>query len=154
MNKFKVYLAGPITGLSYNEITSWRNQVSSYLTDVSNGRIECYSPLRSKECLSSEQKIELFYDHDVTLHPKAIMQRDHFDCMTADLIFVNMLQSKSISVGTVMEIAWSYAYRKPLVLVMEENNIHIHPMVEQATLYQVGTIEEGAILAKQVLLPY
>ena len=156
MNMFKVYLAGAISGLTYDDGQEWRTTVRDKLKDTS---IECYSPLRQKHILRGAGVLDADKSADAygTFSPLAtdrgIMTRDHYDCQSADLIFVNLLGSKKVSIGTVMEIAWAYAYRKPLVLVTELTGLHDHPMIREATGYRVETLEEGIDVMMAILLP-
>jgi nucleoside 2-deoxyribosyltransferase len=144
------YLAGPISGLDFATANYWRKTVTAYLKP----EISCFSPLRGQEPVLSEQtKIEQSYNHPL-LTDRAITARDHLDCMNSDLIFCNLLRVSRVSVGTCMEIAWAFAYRKPLVLVIEEeNNLHDHPMIRGVTDFRVSTLEAGIKVTKAILLP-
>lgn len=111
----------------------------------SSGKIECVSPLRGKlDLLNKETSIKHTYDHAMGTS-KAIMKRDHHDVSTCDAVLVNFTGAKNISIGTVMEIAWAYELRKP-VIVVTDNEIHRHPMIDEAVMYTVPTIEEAAWL--------
>lgn len=145
-----VYTAGPISGLSYDASEAWRDEFRA----IVEPRIRCFSPLRCKQFLRQQGVIEQSY---AGLSPLAtdrgIMTRDHFDCSRADAIVCNLSGVNRVSIGTVMECAWAFAYRKPLILVMEPGNVHDHPMLREATGFQVETVEEAALLTLSVLLP-
>ena len=146
----KVYLAGPISGLTYDGAQSWRKVV----TDTLAPDITCYSPLRQKHYLRSEGTLEQSYTCHELSTDRGIMTRDHWDCMTSDVVFANLLGATRISIGTVMELAWAFAYRKPLIVVMEpENNAHEHPMIREALGYRVDSLERGVEIARALLLP-
>ncbi len=150
MSKPKIYLAGAISGLTYDDAEAWRINVAKALSPD----IECFSPLRNKQYLRVEGVLEQSYPHNVFSSDKGINTRDHWDCMTSDLIFVNLLGASRVSIGTVMEIAWAHAYRKPCVVVMEQSgNVHEHPMIREAIGFRVQTIEEGIVAARAILLP-
>ena len=151
--KPKIYLAGPITGLSYKESTQWR-------TDFQNAvypRIECFSPLRFKSYLSSEKVILDVYDQEtysVLSTQRGVMTRDYFDCTRADMIVANLLNTAKPSLGTVMEIAWAYQARIPVVSIMEkEGNPHDHGMIREAIGFRVETIQEAIDVVNAILLP-
>jgi hypothetical protein len=58
----KVYLAGPIWGLEYDEGQDWRRVVKNSLAPV----IDCYSPLRGHEFLRGKgQIVDMYYDHSI-----------------------------------------------------------------------------------------
>lgn len=152
MTRFKVYLAGPITGLAFDDAQDWRADMRQMLEPVG---IDCYSPLRQKHFLRSAGVLEGAYNHNPMSTDRGIMTRDHFDCQTSDLIFCNLLDAKRVTIGSVMEIAWAYAYRKPLVVAMEaEGNVHEHPMVREAIGYRVPSLEHAAAVIQAILLPH
>lgn len=147
----KVYLAGPIRGLAYVYAVSWREYVADQLWPEITG----YSPMRGKESLSDSQNMderELVTD-DPVFTPKDIVHRDFHDVRTCDLLFVNLLDAKQVSIGTVSEIAAAYTLQKPIILVMEEGGIHDHPFVTEPSLYWVGNLDKAIALTKMVLLP-
>lgn len=145
----KVYLAGPIGGLTYDQASDWRDEAHQYLS----GRgIDAYSPLRYKEFL---RKHGTLTTQPYTEHPLAtrrgILTRDHWDCMTADLILVYLKDAPVVSMGTVMEIAFGHAYRKPIVAVMEPGNVHEHAMVSEAIDFRVDTLDEALSIVVAIL---
>lgn len=146
----KVYLAGPISGLKFGEASDWR----TIAADAFYPEIEGFSPLRAKEFLHAKGELaDIGYDESILACPRGIMTRDHWDCMTADVILANLLGAKKVSQGTVMELAWGFAYRKPVVAVMEkEGNVHEHAMVTEAINYRVETLDEAIAVCKAILL--
>lgn len=164
MIKPSMYLAGPITGLSWEEITGWRNQV----TEMCAPEIDCFSPLRGKQYLANETSVKDSYDKYVMSTQRGILVRDHYDATRRSLLFVNLLDALRVSIGTVMEIAWAHEARVPIVLCMNseilvpmsmpgqysrEKNPHDHSMIREACPLTVGSIEEGVYVAKHLLLP-
>jgi nucleoside 2-deoxyribosyltransferase len=150
----KVYLAGPITGLNYEQSVGWRNLAKE---DLKEFGIDGFSPMRGKEflekynILSGEKNI---YAFDPLSSDRGIMTRDRLDATTCDLMLVHLLGAKKVSIGTVMEIAWADLYRIPIVCVIEkEGNPHDHPMTRQALGFRVETLEEGLHITKTILLP-
>ncbi len=49
----------------------------------------------------------------------AIIGRDRADCTRADLIIMNLLGAKKVSIGTMVELGWSDMARKPESLLCE-----------------------------------
>lgn len=134
-----VYLAGPITGLSYNGCTDWRTDTIARLNDIN---IVGLSPMRSKHYLADRTTIADCYD-TVLSNQRGIFARDSWDCRRCDAVLVNLLGSERVSIGTVMEIAWASEHRKPIVLVMESGNIHDHAMLREACPFIVSTLDDG-----------
>ena len=145
----KVYLAGPITGCTYEGATDWRDDFIKMMPENILGM----SPMRGKSHLASSESIAKELPENVLSNSRAIMTRDHFDCLNCDVILVNFSDSTKVSIGTVMEIAWAYAYRKPVVAIMGSDGIHDHPMVNEAIGYKVESLEQAAMVVKSILLP-
>jgi nucleoside 2-deoxyribosyltransferase len=147
----KVYLAGPIGGLTYDHAAQWRDYATLCFEQFG---IHAYSPLRYKQFLREHGVLTT---HPYTSNPLAtargILTRDHWDCMTADLIFVNFLGATTISMGTVMEVAFGHAYRKPIVAAMELGNIHEHAMVSEAIDFRLDSLEQAVDIATSILNP-
>ena len=55
-------------------------------------------------------------------------------------------------VGTLVELGWADAYRKPVVLVGPPSAARDHPLVSQIAGYTVETLEEGIALTRAFLL--
>ena len=150
----QVYLAGPITGLPYTNCTFWRDYAKAKLFDVG---IKTYSPMRAKEYLSKLPAISGTGEEYAHLGPfstpKAIMSRDFFDCAKADVVLVNFFFAKAVSIGTVAEMAWAYANRTPIVVVMEESgNPHEHLFIREMAGFRAGTLDDGLDIVKAILL--
>jgi nucleoside 2-deoxyribosyltransferase len=146
----KIYLAGPISGLTYDGAQDWRNKFSAAIDD----RIECFSPLRGKDYLTMRGKLEGSYDEFPLSTDQGITTRDRYDCMGADLVVFNMLgATERVSIGTMIELGWADATRRPAILIMEkEGNIHEHPMVRQTTQFRVDNINDAVRIAEIILL--
>jgi nucleoside 2-deoxyribosyltransferase len=150
-----IYLAGAITGESFGNATDWREYVRTKLSPGIVG----LSPLRAKAYLKSETEIGDCYDSQNGVATplstsRGIMTRDFFDCQKCDVILANLLGTEKVSIGTVMEIAWSFAFKKPLILVLEDNNIHEHAMIREATGFRVSTIDDAILIANSILTDY
>jgi len=145
-----VYLSGPITGESYDDVTDWREETAAVLASY---EITALSPLRHKGYLAGETYIAPSYDEHTMSKQKAITIRDRWDVMRSDIVLVNLLDTNRISIGTVMELAWADAFRKPIVLVMENGGMHSHPLLEEVCAFHVETLEEGIEVLKGLLVP-
>jgi nucleoside 2-deoxyribosyltransferase len=145
---YKVYLAGPITGLSYEGCTSWRDWAFKELYNAGHDGLD---PMRAKGYLAREDCIGSDYD-TVLSCSRGIMTRDHWDCTRCDVLLVNLIGATNVSIGTVMEIAWAFECRIPIVLCIEkEGNVHDHAMIREAVGFRVETLEEGLNVVKAIL---
>jgi len=160
--KFLVYLAGPISGLNYKECTDWRKYVRKKFPPEIIG----VSPMRGKWVFKGElapddpadeygMKFSGTDEDDfVFTTQREVLARDHNDVLRSDAILINFLGAKTVSIGTVMEVAWAHAYRKPTVLIMEENNnLHDHAMVREVCPFVARTVDEGIERINGILLP-
>jgi hypothetical protein len=139
--KHCIYLAGAITGKTFDEAIDWRNQAC---LELNNDRIECLSPLRGKDFLKNTGLIKAGeYAHNALTTSKGITRRDQFDCLRSSCVLMNLLGADKVSVGSVMEAAWCFGRSVPLIIVMEKNNVHHHVMIEEAATYIVETLHEG-----------
>jgi nucleoside 2-deoxyribosyltransferase len=144
-----VYLAGPISGLSYGQCTDWRAYARQNL--ILHG-IEGLDPMRGKDYLAHEEKIADSYAGTVLSSQKGITTRDRWDCQRADVVLVNLLGADRVSIGTVMEIAWADAVRTPIVLVTEpKGNIHDHAMIREAAGFIVPTLDDAISIVVAIL---
>jgi nucleoside 2-deoxyribosyltransferase len=145
----RVYLAGPISGLSYEQATLWRAVAANWLEDFG---ITCYSPMRGKKHLALVGQIEHDYPEDVLTTQRGIMCRDHNDVARADLVLANLRGVSRVSVGTVMELAWAFERGTPVVAILEaEGNPHDHPMVREAIDYRVTSLEHALEVTRSIL---
>lgn len=149
MNR-KVYLAGPITGTSYEESTGWRSIIKTRLTELN---LDGYSPMRGKAYLSAEEKLADSYSDKTMSSINGINVRDRNDVRTSAAILVNLLGAKKVSIGTVIEIAIAFEHNIPVVLVMEKDgNPHEHGMLTWGCI-RVESLDEGLKCLTQLLLP-
>jgi hypothetical protein len=159
--EFIVYAAGPIEGCSYDGCTTWRTALQQKFDQIvkTGDRIRVASPMRAKDYLKGTVVTRELVESAgfladqytaATSSKRAIMMRDHFDCTRADLVFVNFIGAKTVSIGTVMEVAWGFG--KPVVIAMDDANLHQHPMIQEAGLV-VPTFDLAAVVAANILLP-
>ena len=160
----KVYLAGAITGLTFDESVDWREYAKKRLSNndyenyspLYNTGIVGYSPMRAKDYLAGLGALSGHpeaYDDYILSTAKGITYRDSWDVQTADLILVNLLGTEKVSIGTVLEIGMGYAQRKPIVVAMEEDNIHNHAMLNTMVGWICPDLDYAIEITKAILLP-
>lgn len=148
-----VYLAGPISGLTFKGSTDWRIAVADGLH--MHG-IRSYSPLRGKDYLAKYGELTGHgreYAHESVLSSsRGVMTRDRFDATRCDVLFVNFLEARRVSIGTCMEIAWADAKRIPVVCAIEaEGNPHDHMMISEAIGFRVTSLQEALYITIAIL---
>lgn len=145
-----MYLAGPISGCSYDECTDWRDSVEFLL----HGEVMCYSPMRAKKHLEGVKQIGRSYDgadgmKQLLSGARGIMSRDYWDCHRCDILFVNLKGAETISIGTMMELAWGYQRRIPVICALDE--LHEHPMVTEAITHRVTDYHQGVEIVRTLI---
>jgi nucleoside 2-deoxyribosyltransferase len=150
MNK-TVYLAGGITGLTFDEAVGWREEAEKKLAKYG---VEVISPLRGKKYLkeiAGENTLKDHYENKAMSTSKAITCRDRNDVMRSGALLVNFLKCPRVSIGTVMEIAWADIFRVPTVVVMERDNLHRHSMILESVGFVTEDLDEGIDLIGRIL---
>jgi hypothetical protein len=150
MNKPLVYTIGPITGCSYGNSTDWRDYAAKNI----DPQIEILSPMRHKEYLSKESSIAAAYESHVMSCARGITTRDRMDCMRSNMVIANFLGATKVSIGSVMEVAWADSARIPIVLVIDKDNLHEHPMISECAGFIVTTLKEGLTVLERTLLTH
>jgi len=137
MSKPLVYLAGAIAGQEYDDAADWRVKAASILEDSHN--IKTLSPLRAKATLGQINNGTISKDHNhykdcgPFFTQKGILTRDFNDVKRADILLVNLRGLENFSVGTCIELGWAYSFQKPVVVLIDKENIHhTHPMVAES----------------------
>lgn len=145
----KIYLAGPISGLTYDGAQSWRDY---FVSQFDPKEVNVASPLRGKDYLKMRGPLEGSYAEFPLSSDMGITTRDRYDCMGSDLVIFNMLGAERISIGTMIELGWADAARNPGILIMEkEGNTHDHPMVRQTAQFRVDNLKDAISIAHIIL---
>jgi len=124
----QVYLAGSISNLLPGQALGWRSAVTERL--LAAGFVVA-DPLRGAEHNPRRKIRPDTYDTPV-LGDKAIVRRDMLDVLTSDIILANLLKAKTVSIGTMFELAWAVAFNKLAVIVLDSKNLHLHPFTRES----------------------
>jgi nucleoside 2-deoxyribosyltransferase len=151
----KIYAAGSIAGKTQESASGWRNRL---IDELSPYGVKVLSPMRATEHLANRGELTQFaYDGDIMTTEKAITTRDRNDVMTCDLMFVNLHKVTRYSLGTMIELGWADAWRKPIVAIMEEGNIHEHAMTNDMINFKIkhadfeDAMKEAIYVTKSIL---
>jgi hypothetical protein len=147
MPKKSIFLAGPLTGVSYKDALEWRKYVESKLP----ADIVAFSALRGKICLAKERVLKSAYPEHLLTTPQGTITRDRYDVSRCDALFVNFLDTDRVSIGTIMEMAWADSRRIPIILALENGNIHDHAFVRQVAAFITRDLDEAIQTAVDVV---
>ena len=152
MNKL-VYLAGPISNISYENSNNWREYAITTLKE-SYGLVGL-SPMRCKEYLAGDKSIDPSGHEDKVLCThKAITSRDRLDCNRAGIILMNMLGhgERDFSAGSCIEMGWADAARIPIILVTEKDSRYInHAMIKDVCSFVTDNLDEALSICGAIL---
>ena len=126
-----VYLAGPMTGQTFEEATAWREWATEALWDEG---FTVLDPSRGLMFLKPESVVKDAYADTTTENKHVVFVRDRFDSTRADILLMNLIGADRVSIGSMMELAWSHLSGKfPVVVMEKEGNPHQHAFVREAT---------------------
>lgn len=144
----RVYLAGPVVGLNYEQCNNWREYAKN---ELSKYQIIGVSPIRFKEHLR-DRGIILDSDDSILECDRGITLRARSDVMECNVFLANLLGAKEVSKGTMIEYGWADSLRKPIITIIEkEGNPHEHPILRELTRFRVESLEEGLEVARKIL---
>lgn len=157
MIRRSVYLIGPIRNRTLNEVSEWRYHVKQRLKLCG---IDAYSPLRGKDGLLGDgtitaKKPYLTSGKNTTKEitsVKGTNLRDYHDVRNCDLGFACFLGHDRVSIGSMLECGGFITRSKPLVVVMENDNVHQHPLLNH-NAFVLENLETGIEYVKHILLP-
>jgi hypothetical protein len=142
-----LFLAGPLTGISYKEAVEWRQYVESKMPKD----ILAFSALRGKPHVVKETVLKDEYAGHPLSSSRGIITRDRNDVSRADAVLFNLLRAKRVSIGTTMELAWANLLRIPTIVVIEPGNIHMHAFVKETSDFVTDNLDEAIEIAVSVL---
>lgn len=124
----KIYLAHPISGLSYEEVEAYYRRSETWLRTLSCA-IEIMNPMSNKEHLRTDTALKKHGNgHPVSCNHH-IVERDLWMVRRADLVYIDLTGTQNVSIGCVSELAVAHTHGVYTVVAMEPGNIHEHAFV-------------------------
>ena len=136
-----VYLAGAITDCNNGEANDWRRRLTLLLARTG---IKGISPLRCEPLMG--ERYTLTNQDPRFGTARAIASKNFLDVQTCDMTLCYMpkaLNERRLSVGTLIELAWAHALRKPTILVSDYSFVTEHPVVQANASWVLGTMDEA-----------
>ncbi len=143
-NKARVYLAGKMAGLTWDEAIGWRLELSAIIQD----HLEVLSPMRGKTkenwVVGGPYPEHLLYGTDV------IITQDVNDVKRADAIAVRFKMGEETSIGTLLEVGRAMG-EKPVVMIIDPRDAKLrsHPFLAS---FPMGAIVPTISSAADLLL--
>lgn len=123
--KKRIFLSGPIRGVSREESLTWRKKATDLLSDS----FETVHALRGRE------EKEVFTDY------KAAVIRDLSDIKNSNILVVNDTLEDCSMIGTSMEVFYAYQLNIPVIVFGEAHNKDY--FLNYHTHLRVKTLEEA-----------
>ena len=149
MNRpLSIYLARPISGRTYHEISEWYNANVSKLRSFG---YSVFHPLTGKNQMRPEME---FKAHGVKGKPiatnHAISERDRWMCSRIDVLLVDFTGSEHVSIGCCMELAMASYVGAHTIAVIPTGNVHQHAFILEAADIVFETLNEAMEYLQQL----
>jgi hypothetical protein len=124
-----VYISGPVTGVMVSEDIAWRDRLRLALEPtvrlidpLTDGSIR--TPLYRRPGSTSIRSLQHF--------GARVIARNRHAVESCDLLFANLTGCGAVSLGSVGEIFWADAFRKPILIVRDASgNPHDHLLLNE-----------------------
>ena len=125
----KLYCVHPISGLSYEQVYQYYQYIVGKMQTFG---YDVLHPMTAKSYLQNVEKFHTVgYDNPASTN-HAIVARDRWMVMQADVIYANLMSATTVSIGSCMELAWAHDHGKHTVVAMGKDNPHKHAFVLEA----------------------
>jgi nucleoside 2-deoxyribosyltransferase len=142
--KQSVYLAGGIHGLSFEEANGWRSRMRFALQSCNIGVI---NPMRGNDWMNNKRNSECIGKPPKTCNrpwltsAQAILNRDLSDIDRCDAVIMNLTKNDAPKVGTLVELGYAYANKKPIIIFTDDERLDWHPFIKGMATMVVPNIE-------------
>ena len=133
MSKLKVYCAGPITGLTGQEVFEHYDDVSARLKDAG---FQVFHPMIGKDHMRTEESFKSTgHNENPITKDRSIYGRDKWMVSQADIVFTDFTRATKASIGCCFELAWANLLGKQTVVVIPDmtTNPHNHAFIKEAS---------------------
>lgn len=153
-----VYLAGPMSGLPYEDAQAWRDKATKFLQRLRDPRTKdplyhILNPLRGHDQYKGKEFTPAGgFDDDSAA--KADIRRDRYDVLRSHIVLANLTDSektKTVSQGTVWEMVWASEHHKFLIVIMKKGNPHWHSFNRDAASILLPNLDEALEYMKDTL---
>lgn len=139
-SKFKIYLAGKMSGLSYEQMNSWRVKATELFKRYSD-EIHTINPVD-------------YYNFEIdpnSYTEKEVKEFDLYQVKNSNIILLNLNYPDSIGTAIELECA-SRFWNKPIISFGGEN-VFIHPWIGLTITKKCKTLEEAVKYIVEFYLP-
>lgn len=143
MRKIKIYTAGKMSGLPYNEQIKWRFDLEAKIRHIMR---DCGTPLTNLTVVNPP----LYYNYEQMNHQseREVKDWELAQLKSSDVVVVN-LNGVSTSVGTLYELATadamnSFGSKDIFVIGIGGDEAPLHPWIEETLHRKEKTLDDAA----------
>jgi len=131
MKNLKVYCAHPISGLTWDAVVDYYNDIKEKLESMG---FDVFQPMTGKGEIRTEinERFQPANFKSAVASNHAIFERDRWMVSQSDILYLDLTGAELTSIGCMMELAWASLLGKYAVVVMDKENIHRHAFVLEA----------------------
>lgn len=122
----KVYLAGPISGLTYNEATAWRETAKSVLADYGAMGLSPFDQHNAPK--DKNVALDAWFEEQIGMDTLTVVQGDLAMVDACDVLFMNLKGANRPSLGSMAELGYAWKGGKYVITVADPVH-HNHPFV-------------------------
>jgi nucleoside 2-deoxyribosyltransferase len=152
--KASIYLAGPMSGLTWRQALAWRKVVEAELSS----RWRLINPVRAQvpeermddiiPCPTQKNRKKV----DLWVTATGVTAQDEFFIDQSDWILAHFLGAEIVSIGTVWEMGYGWANNKKIITVLEPESIHDHGFVRRRSHVFTPSLDEAIQFFKAIAL--
>jgi hypothetical protein len=144
----KIYCVHPISGLCADDVFTYYEETKSTMEKLG---YDVFVPMFGKGFMRTETEFKA-HDYSSPLTKNhSIFNRDKWMVKQSDILYANFMGAKNISIGSMMELAWGSDSDKQVVVVMEEDNVHMHAFVLEAATIVFHSEAEALEYLRQII---
>lgn len=120
MERFKVYLAGPMAQLKWEQIVQKRQRFADAVRRASDRTVD-FIPVDPHRYVEPQDKDS----YDWASDPRILTSRDYAMIERSDVVVFDFevpVPASEESIGMTYELAWCWALRKPSIVVLPESS--------------------------------
>lgn len=136
MPKTTVYLAGKMTGLTYEEMMEWRIHAENFLRipDTGESKFRIINPVDT--------------DFGTTPSKREMVHSNKFQISNSDIVLAE-LNHEEVSIGTLFEIAYANEKGKPVIVWGKNKKIIDHLWVEESITKAFDTLFDACVYIRR-----
>lgn len=146
----RVYLSGPITGSTDQEILGWRERAGRLLS--THAEIVDPASLPYDSSLAYAQHEGPRDALARQMHGRLIVDRNKRLVGSVDVVLACFLDTPRASIGSVAELFWADNFRIPIVVIREASgSVHDHAMINAIATRITTSLEDGCNAVLNIL---